>query len=270
MTTGGLFVAIVVIGIAVAIWSYQNNKKRRERLHQFALANGWSFVARDDRQCLRWQRHPFDEGFDRRALNVMTGRFRNHDMLAFDYTYKTRSTDAKGNTTTQTHHWRICALALPVWLPLLEVGAENVLTRLGNVMGMHDIEFESEDFNRRFRVHASDPKFAYDVLSPRTLERLLALPAIHWRIEGASILSWANGRNEVGDLPARLSTLLAVVDGIPEFVRHDNGVAPANQIVAPQTDASSAQSSVALPPPIMPQAVPQTAPAPPQLPGTSA
>jgi hypothetical protein len=273
MPAGGILVIFVAVVLAIAIWQYQLNKKRRERLQQFALANRWSFVARDDSQCMRWQRPPFNEGFDRRALNVMTGHFRNHDMLAFDYTYKTRSTDGKGNSNTQTHHWRVCALALPTWLPYVEVGPENALTRLGNVMGVHDIELESEDFNRRFRVHANDPKAAYDVLSPRMLERLLALPPIHWRIDGNTILSWATGANDVTDLPARLSTLVTVVDGIPDFVWHDNGVPTANQPVAPphsQPVAPPPQSSLPLPPPITPQAVPQTAPAPPQFPGTSA
>ena len=40
----------------------------------------------------------------------------------------------------------------------LQVTPENLLTRLGNALGLGDIELESEDFNRRFRVHANDPQ----------------------------------------------------------------------------------------------------------------
>ncbi len=46
----------------------------------------------------------------------------------------------------------VCALALPAALPYLEVGPESVFARLGNVIGVHDIEIESEDFNRKFTV----------------------------------------------------------------------------------------------------------------------
>jgi hypothetical protein len=221
-----LFVALVVFAIAAATWQYQRNKARREKLQRYARASGWTYRPEDDSQWQRWQRSPFDQGFDRRARNVMSGRYRNHDMCAFDYSYKTRTTDSKGNTQTHTHRYRVASLALPTYLPYLHVGPENVLTRLGNMVGMHDIELESEDFNRRFRVQANDPKFAYDVLSPRTLQKLLALPKIEWSIDGATIVSWAPGANDVPDLLARLSTLASVVDGIPSFVWHDHGVAP--------------------------------------------
>lgn len=245
MAKGGLFALVIVAVIAFAIWSYQRNQKRVSALQQYALANGWAYVARDDRQWMRWQQTPFNDGFDRRATNVLTGHHRGHDMVAFDYTYKTRTTDSNGNSSTQTHHYRICALAMQTWLPTLEVGPESALTRLGNVVGVHDIEFESEDFNRRYRVHANDRKFAYDVLNPRTIQNLMTVPAFHWRIDGQTIVSWDVGTLQIPDLLPRLSALAAVVDGIPEFVWHDNGV-PEQSMISP-------------PPPITPPANPQVA-----------
>jgi hypothetical protein len=230
-----LFIVVVLLAVAGGIWSYQQAKKRRQALQQYALANRWTYIPRDDSQCMRWQRSPFDEGFDRRALNVLRGTFRSHDMLAFDYQYKTRTTDGEGRSSTQTHHYRICALALPTWLPYLEVGPENVLTRLGGAVGLRDIELESEDFNRKFRVHANDAKFAYDVLSARTMAALLAQPAGHWRIDGNTIVGWATGALAVPQLLAGLNTLATVVDGIPDFVWHDNGVPAAPPPATPQT-----------------------------------
>lgn len=237
MAPGGLFAIVIIAVVAFAIWSYKRNQKRVGALQQYALASGWAYVGRDDRQWTRWQQAPFNEGFDRRALNVLTGHHGGHDMVAFDYTYKTRTSDGRGNSSTQTHHYRVCALAMKTWLPSLEVGPENALTRLGNVMGMHDIELESEDFNRRFRVRANDHKFAYDVLSPLTIQKLLAMPAYHWRIDGQTIVSWGLGTLDIPDLLPRLAALAAVVDGIPEFVWHDNGVPQTNRIVAPPETA---------------------------------
>jgi hypothetical protein len=233
MATGGLFALVIAAVIAIAIWSYQRNQKRVRALQQYAAANGWAYVGRDDRQWMRWQQAPFNDGFDRRALNVLTGHHRGYDMVAFDYAYKTRTSDGRGNSSTQTHRYRVCALAMQTWLPSLEVGPENVLTRLGNVMGMHDIELESEDFNRRFRVRANDRKFAYDVLSPITIQKLMAMPAYHWRIDGQTIVSWEAGTLEIPDLLARLAALATVLEGVPEFVWHDNGVPKTNQIVSP-------------------------------------
>jgi hypothetical protein len=89
---------------------------------------------------------------------------------------------------------------------------------------MGDVELESEDFNRRFRVKAHNPKFAYDVLSPRTMEALLARPPLHLRLLDLDAVCWENGKLQSADLPVRLSTLQALVAGIPSFVWTDHAL----------------------------------------------
>jgi len=113
-------------------------------------------------------------------------------------------------------------LQLAAFLPTLQVTPENVLTRIGHSLGLDDIDLESEDFNRRFRVHASDRKFASDVLTPRTMQSMLARPAVSWRIAGTDILTWVDGRMTPLAVTKALSTLELVVDGIPSFVWKDH------------------------------------------------
>ena len=50
---------------------------------------------------------------------------------------------------------------MPFSLPLLSVGGG---------WGGKKVRFESEDFNDRFTVRTDTPKFAYDVIHPRTME----------------------------------------------------------------------------------------------------
>ena len=38
----------------------------------------------------------------------------------------------------------------------------------------HDIQFESEEFNRDFTVHCEEPKFANDLIDARMMQWLLA------------------------------------------------------------------------------------------------
>lgn len=258
---GGLFFFIAIFTLVAVVGLLQARRRRQHALaiQQFAASNGWTYVPEDDRQCARWQRSPFNEGFDRRAKNVVFGRYRNHEMLAFDYTFKTRTQDSNGSST-QTHYYRICALALPAYLPLLEVGPENVLTRMAHVVGLEDIQFESEDFNRRYRVHGADQKFAYDVLSPRTIQSLLNLPELRWRTEGSSILSWATGSNDPADLMARLATLATVVDGIPSFVWHDHGVATPPAVTPPPASPAPASPAPVAAPTAAAPAAPAVAP----------
>jgi hypothetical protein len=215
------FVLFAAVAIGIAIYSYQQDQKRRAALQQFALSKGWRYEGEDPALTVFAQGSPFGEGDNQRAQNVLHGSVSGADMVAFDYTYETHSTDTKGNRTTTTHRYAICALALPASLPEFELVPEGFLGRVGTMLGMQDIELESDEFNQRFNVSARDRKFACDVLTPRTMQALLTAPPTNWRIEGPLILSWASGRLQPVDLLARLSTLSTVVAGVPSFVWRD-------------------------------------------------
>jgi hypothetical protein len=207
--------------LAVGFFAYQADKKRRAMLQAYALSNGWSYLARDDSWCERFAGSPFGEGQNRTAKNILSGSYEGAPMVAFDYSYQTSTTDSKGNRSTTTHRFMVCALQLRAPLPRLELSPESALTRLAGHFGFGDVELESEDFNRHYRVSAPDPKFAYDVLNPRTMEALLARPALHMRLSGIDAVCWESGRLEPSDLVARLSTLQLVIAGIPSFVWSD-------------------------------------------------
>jgi hypothetical protein len=226
-------IVVLAIGIAVvvlvAVISYRMDKKRREALQAFALSNGWTYSASDDSWCDRFAGEPFGEGDSRTSRNILRGPYEGTEMVAFDYCYETHSSDSKGNRNTTKHRFAICALGLKAPLPGLELSPESLMTRLGNAIGFDDVELESEDFNRRYRVHARDAKFAYDVLNPRTMQALLTRPAVHMRLLDADAVSWSSGRLDPVELLAHLSTLQLVVAGIPSFVwsDHSSGGAPA-------------------------------------------
>jgi Protein of unknown function (DUF3137) len=214
------FAAIPVAGYA-AYRNYQANQQRKELLFTWANNSGYQYAVEDDSMCERWNGDPFDEGDHRRAQNVITGTAKA-PFSAFDYSYQTHTSDGRGGRTTTTHHYYVTALQLPGFLPTLQVTPENVLTRMGHALGLDDIDLESEDFNRKFRVHASDRKFASDCLTPRTMQALLARPAACWRINGTDILTWTEGRMSPSSVLEDLSTLQLVIDGIPSFVWKDH------------------------------------------------
>jgi hypothetical protein len=218
-------IVLFVVGLcavgAVAYFAYQADKKRRAALQSFALSSGWTYAARDDSWCDRFVGAPFGDGDDRRADNVLQGSYEGTPMVAFDYQYETHSTDSKGNRTTTTHRYAVCSLRLPAPLPGLELSPESALTRLAGHLGFDDVELESEDFNRMYRVKARNPKFAYDVLNPRTMSALLGRPALHMRLLDVDAVCWESGRLAPTELLARLSTLKLLIGGIPSFVWSD-------------------------------------------------
>jgi hypothetical protein len=260
MSIAPFLVVLLIAGvIAVAVYSYVQDSKRRQALAAFAASNRWTYAAEDDSLTVRWNGTPFGQGDRRTARNVLTGTSHSRPFTGFDYTYDTETTDGKGNRERTTHRYTVVAVALPAWLPGLQVTPDNFLTRAAAAVGIGaGIELESEDFNRRFKVTARNPKFASDVLTPRTMETMLRADGLAWRIEGSDLVSWSSGRLAPVDLLAKLATLNGVVDGIPSFVWHDNGVdSPNSQDVA-----------TGAPPPAAP-AVPAAADAP-AVPGVTA
>jgi hypothetical protein len=225
------FLLFVLGGLAIAglgIYRYWQNQKRVEELGLFCLSKGWQFSPIDDSLSARWMGEPFFEGKDRHARAVVRGSLQrpggSGEFVAFDYTYVTETSGTNGSKHRTTHHFAICAVTLPTWLPALRVTPETVLTRIGNSVAGDDIEMESEDFNRRFRVQSPDRKFACDVLNPRTMHMMLARPALHFRVDGRDLLCWEPGGTTPATLLPRLATLTDFVAGIPEFVWHDYGV----------------------------------------------
>jgi len=218
-------VLLLVLGVALAgvigWYGWYRAKQRRELLRAFAASNRWTWTARDDRWTNAFEGSPFGTGADRKALNVLQGTWRDRPMVAFDYSYETHSTDSQGRRTTQVHRYSVCALTLPVALPRVELAPEGFLGRFGTMLGMQDIELESEDFNRRYRVRADEPRRAYDVLPARTMEALLARPAVHLRLAGADAVCWEDGSHSPAELLQRLDTLDVLLDGIPSYLWND-------------------------------------------------
>ncbi len=222
-----LFAVGVVLLLAVGVIGYVLEQRRRDRLMQWCVNRGWAYTDEDPSLAGRWTGAPFGQGERRRARNVVSGTEKDRSFVAFDYSYETHSTDSKGNRTTSTHRFAVYAVALPAYLPTLQVTREGAFRRLAGAIGlMRDITLESEDFNRAFTVRAADAKFASDVLSPRTMEFLLSVPDVQWRIEGTSILSWDGGRMRPEQIVVATAVLDRVTDGIPTFVWKDHGYEP--------------------------------------------
>jgi hypothetical protein len=210
--------------VAMLVGAYVLDRKRRERLMQFALMRGWTYAGEDPSLVDRWPGAPFGKGDRPRARNVLTGTEAGRRFTAFDYTYETHSTDSNGHRSTTTHRWAVCVVPMPAWLGFVQVVPQSVLDRFADAVGLvSDIDLESEDFNRRFRVSAGSPKLASDILPPRTMEYLLSMDAGAWRTCGSDLVGFAQGRLDPADVVKTCAVLSRVQQGIPSFVWKDAG-----------------------------------------------
>ncbi|WP_051639785.1 DUF3137 domain-containing protein [Cellulomonas sp. URHE0023] len=223
MGVEALFVLFAIGLVCFVAFGWWASVKRRERLQTWARVNGWTYTS-SDRSLVGFSRlQPFGLGHSKRATEVLTGTYDRHPALSFTYSWTTGSGKSSANHTAH-----IVGVSLPAYLPTVELTPDGLGAKLAKLVGAQDIQFESEDFNRAFRVASSDPQVAHAIVHPRLMERMLRPDAAGttWRIEGTWILTWAMGSTDLDRLASRLGVLTAVADSIPRHVWLDHGFDP--------------------------------------------
>lgn len=184
-------------------------------LAQHAAGQGWHFVAEDD-SVLRqvgYADTSFAVPFPG-ACNVVRGQYDGRQFLVFEAYSKAERVAAEQEY--EVKRTAVVAIAMPASLPKLQVYPENLLTK-----ALGDITFESDDFNRRFRVVAQDTRFAYDVINPQNMARMLKDPRYAkrpFRFDGAWLWTWQLGDLGPDLIDDQLRFLSDTLAAVPPFV----------------------------------------------------
>jgi hypothetical protein len=222
MNGGMMFVFIIgaLLVIGLGIYSAIAARKRREELFELAARLGLDFSAERDYGLA--ERFDFldklAQGENRYAFNILSGRYRQNDVLVFDYHYETHSTDSKGNRQTDHHYFSFFILLLPITFPELKITREGLFSKLARAFGYEDIDFESAEFSRRFCVRSKDRKFAYDVCNAQMMEYLLANSDLSVEIEGPALALAFDNCLAAPEIEADLARLLEIRLRLPEYL----------------------------------------------------
>lgn len=222
-------VAVASLIIASAIHAAKQTQARRDALAALASEIGFRFNpdkdTRHDDEYAHFE--VFRRGHSRAAYNTLTGAIDpggDEGLAAMpikmgDFTYKITSSNGK-TTTTRTYNFSYLILHLPYGaVPDLLIRAEGVFDKLAGAFGFDDIDFESEEFSRRFHVKSADKKFAYDVCHPRMMEFLMQSDPPTIDIErGRCCLVNGSKRWEPADFKAMLGWAKAFFEQWPEHV----------------------------------------------------
>ncbi len=215
-----LFLLFAVVAGAVALLAWYMGEKRRKALRAWADAHGLFFS--EEREYGLDLRYPqlgvFGKGDNRYAYNMMRGSWNSRALQAFDYHYETHSTDSKGRRTTNHHHFSAILLDSVVPLKPLFLRPEGFLDKVTEFFGFDDIDFESAEFSRKFYVKASDKKWAYDVIHPRTMEFLLGGPSFTIQFETGRVLVCRDALFGVDVFAQAVEVAAGLLDRLPEYV----------------------------------------------------
>jgi hypothetical protein len=218
-----IFVLILVAVAAVAIFAYVQKRKRREALATFALQNKLEYSKDDPFGLADHDFHLFGLGDGRGCENVLWGDWHGLTVKEADYWYYTESTDSEGHTSRSYERFSIVLADIPAFLPRVLVEKERLITRLADMLSFHDIDFESEEFNRLFQVKAADREFAYKLVDARMMRWLLSTEGTFgFEVNGPDVLVWCRRLR-----PSRLVPLFGSAalfrDHVPKLVWNEYG-----------------------------------------------
>jgi hypothetical protein len=219
-----IFIAIFIAVVIGAIFSAIAQRKRQEGLSMLAQRLELNFDAgqNDGIEAQFGFLKQLAQGDNRYATNLLWGNYRQNEVRAFDYHYETHSTDSKGHRTTQDHWFSFFILTMPAVFPDLTIRRENFFTRVAEVFGYQDIEFESAEFSKAFNVRCPDKKFAYDVCNTKMMEYLLANRDLSIGIENNVIALAFNSRLSAEQFEFNLQRLVEIRSRLPEYLFTQN------------------------------------------------
>jgi hypothetical protein len=207
----GSIVAIIAVGVGLALlYGAQARNKRARAMAPTAEAHGLRYAAGDLFGCTQVKFPLFTAGDGRLVENVMWRTGANGlELRVFDFAYYDERKDENGKVRKVWQYFN-CAMARHngLW-PVVHVSRERVLDKVAQKLGLPDIQLESEEFNRLFRVQCADKRFATALLSPQMMELLLSTDGqVTFETKGRWLLVIAPRL----DTPAEMVGLLGVAD----------------------------------------------------------
>ena len=158
------------------------------------------------------------QGENRYAFNILSGNCRQSEVLVFDYHYEIGGKDPDSEDL-KSHHFLTPVLALvPAFFPELRIAPQGTLSKIAEAFGGQDIEFESAEFTRAFRVRSKDKRLAYDVCNARVIEYLLENPDMDLLIKNCVLALVSGTQLSAAQVGRNLERLLEFRLRLPDYL----------------------------------------------------
>jgi hypothetical protein len=214
-----LVVLVVVVAGGIITYQHQRKLERQSELRSLALEQRLDFSIDDPFDTTGEPFALFQKGDGRGVENVMWGFWQGLEIRVFDYWYYEESSDSKGHRSRSYRRFDCLITLVDALCPPLQISEENVLTRFAGALTFRDIEFESEEFNRRFHVKGADERFATAFCDARMMDWLLRQgEGYGFEVAGDRLLCWTD-RVSPSEMVHLLGTAKTFREQIPAVVR---------------------------------------------------
>ncbi|MHC4671260.1 MAG: hypothetical protein ACYTBZ_02140, partial [Planctomycetota bacterium] len=105
-------------------------------------------------------------------------------------------------------------------LPLkpLVIRPERFFDKITEFFGYDDIDFELNEFSRKFYVKSPDKKWAFDVIHQATMEFLLECPTFNLDFQGPYVLAYRSSTFDIEEFSAAIAVIEGILDRFPEYL----------------------------------------------------
>ena len=221
--------AVIFLGVKAAQAHAERERQRIAALARWAPANGFEFNPRDPWNLDDRYQGVADigKGHARYAFETLT-RATPVPATIFQYhfkTWETRTVTRNGRTRVeryeQTHWRRYLIVELGVLFPHLFLRAEGLFDRIAGFVGFDDIDFESEEFSKRYFCKSDDRQFAYAVIHPQMMEWLMSRRYEGELKQGLLVMNVSAGPHTAQGCYEVWANAVGFINRIPPFVWQD-------------------------------------------------
>jgi hypothetical protein len=215
------FSAFAALAVVLIVFGILKARERREAMTRLAADLGFEYYPDDpwdleDRYAMF---ELFGRGHSRKASNVICGEVDGRAVVAFDYQYTTGS-----GKNQSTHSCQALVMGLPIVAAGLRMRSESLFDRVASWVGYEDINFESDEFSRRYHVACDDRRFAYDILHARLIDYLLGCSSVpNLEMQGPLMVLFES-QGDAANVRRLLAIGREIVASIPEYVLHARGI----------------------------------------------
>jgi len=177
-----------------------------------------NYTLADDYGFLRF----LSRGENRYAFNVLSGHHQQSEVLAFDYHFEK---PAKGtdNELSSSHCYLTTAMVLMrAYFPELRIAPEGLLSKIEEAIDGENIQFESAEFSRAFRVWSKDKRLAYDICNSQVMDYLLENRDLNIQIQNCTLALVSDEQWPAKQLEKNLERLNEIRSRLPEYLFTQN------------------------------------------------
>jgi len=172
-----------ILGLAalgLLAW-FRAERRRGETIQGLASRLGMGYEPEDERIVSDLLAHLplFREGRRQRARNVLRRSGSEREALLFDYSFVTG-----GGRSRRTHRQTVAAIRLPgTALPQFRLSPEHLFVKIGALLGMQDIDFESHpEFSRTYRLRGANEPAVRSLFQRSAISFFAREPG--WSVDG--------------------------------------------------------------------------------------